>query len=92
MSHSPHGMTVRPRASARQDVPQACTDRLCHYQNAQWLRSGCEAGTSYVFTSGTVTVCPYLVFATLTLHLNLAAPQELVVGDPAAPDEPDTLF
>jgi hypothetical protein len=28
----------------------------------------------------------------LTLHLDLAAPQALAVGDPTATDEPDTLF
>lgn len=51
--------------------------------------------------AGLVTSCEYLHqprfgklsdHSALTLHLDLAAPQALAVGDPAAADEPDTLF
>jgi exodeoxyribonuclease-3 len=51
--------------------------------------------------AGSVTSCQYVHqprsdklsdHSALTLHLDLAASQELVVSDPAAPDEPDTLF
>jgi exodeoxyribonuclease-3 len=51
--------------------------------------------------AGRVTFCQYdhqpradklSDHSALTLHLDLAAPQALAVGDPAAADEPDTLF
>ena len=45
------------------------------------LLSGCEAGTIiYVFTSGDVTVCPYLVFAART-PISQHADTEFIVGN-----------
>jgi radical SAM protein with 4Fe4S-binding SPASM domain len=61
------------------------------FPNADGLPlAGCEAGNIiYVFTSGTVTVCPYLVFAARTPQ-SRHDPREFIVGniftDPAISD------
>lgn len=42
---------------------------------------GCEAGNIiYIFTNGSVTVCPYLTFAART-SVSLYSPQEFIVGN-----------
>jgi hypothetical protein len=43
--------------------------------------SGCEAGTIiYIFATGEVTVCPYLVFAART-PASQHSPEEFIVGN-----------
>jgi radical SAM protein with 4Fe4S-binding SPASM domain len=51
------------------------------FPNADRPLSGCEAGTIvYVFATGEVTVCPYLVFAART-EQSLHADSEFIVGN-----------
>ena len=63
------------------------------FPNADGLPlAGCEAGNIiYVFTGGTVTVCPYLVFAARTPQ-SRHDPDEFIVGNIFTDPEIDDLL
>jgi radical SAM protein with 4Fe4S-binding SPASM domain len=91
---SPMGRGVRGlrRLSASDEFMRTLSERVAAFErdidivqirfpNDERPLSGCEAGTIiYVFASGELTVCPYLVFAARTPQ-SRHQPEEFIVGN-----------
>lgn len=93
LSSMGRGVRATRRLSAPRDVMRALTEQTARFEgddldvvrirfpNDDKPLSGCEAGTIiYVFATGDVTVCPYLVFAARTPQSHHQA-SEFIVGN-----------